>query len=76
MGWSTPILERMEVVSCDDRHVGNVEQVMGGEIALANLDAEGAGHHPTIPMAWVVDVDAQVHLNCTRDAAEARLREI
>jgi len=70
MGGPTPIRERMEIVSRDDRHVGNVEHVLEAEIEL-EADVEAMGRHHKIPMSWVVGVDAQVHLDCTRDAAEA-----
>jgi hypothetical protein len=65
------IRERMEIVSSDDRHVGSVEQVLGGEIELAERDIEAMVRHRRIPVSWVADVDAQVHLNCTREAAQA-----
>ena len=68
------IRERMEIVSCDDRHVGYVENVRDGEIGLAECELQPGVSHHRIPVSWVVGVDAQVHLNCTREEARALWR--
>ena len=68
------IRERMEIVSSDDRHVGSVENVLGWEIELAERELQPFASFHRIPVSWVVSVDAQVHLDCTRDAARALWR--
>ncbi len=72
----TQIREHFEVVGSDDKHVGRVDHVVGGEIELAKLDLGGGLKHHLIPITWVDHVDEDgVHLNLTQDQAKAQWRE-
>ena len=72
---TTEILEHMDVVGSDGKHVGRVDKVMGDEIELTKLDlASGLKHH-LIPLSWVETIeDDTVRLNMTKDAAKAAWR--
>jgi hypothetical protein len=69
------IIEHMEVVSSDDRHVGKVDHILGTEIELGKWDVAGLGKHHLIPLSWVDWVDDKVHLNLSHDEAKANWRE-
>lgn len=72
----TDIREHMEVIGADGGHVGTVDRVEGGSIKLTKADSsvaiEGAeggahsGHHHTIPLGLVAEVEGQqVRLSAT-----------
>ena len=60
MSDSSQIREHMEVIGADGVHVGTVDRVHGDHIKLTKKDSgEGShrGHHHTIPLALVVEVE-------------------
>jgi hypothetical protein len=62
------IREHMEVVGSDGAPVGTVDRVQGSEIKLTK-GADKSGEHHFIPLDWVANVDAKVHLSkAARDA--------
>jgi hypothetical protein len=63
------ILEHMEVLSSDGKHVGTVDRLEGEDkIKLTRSDIEAQdGHHHFIPMDWVSDVGDTVRLDKTQD---------
>jgi hypothetical protein len=61
----------MDVVSSDDHHLGHVDQVSGSEVDLSKLHMRTKDSRHPIPLSWVDWVDDKVHLNLTRDDAEA-----
>lgn len=67
---SSSIVEHMEVVGSDGKHVGRVDHVKAGEIELAKLDLQAMGKHHMIPLSWVEYVDDKVHLSMGRFEAE------
>lgn len=61
----TNIVEHMEVVGSDGKHVGTVDHLEGeGKIKLTRQDSSD-GHHHFIPVDWVSGVDEMVHLGKT-----------
>jgi hypothetical protein len=57
------IREHMDVVGSCGKKVGRVDRVEGDSIKLTK-DSQGArGEHRYIPVAWVTQVDTQVHLS-------------
>jgi hypothetical protein len=70
------ILEHMDVVGSDGKHVGRVDHVVGDEIELTKLDPQSGLKHHMIPMSWVDRIDEDtLCLNLTKDAAKAAWRE-
>jgi hypothetical protein len=68
----TQILEHMDVVGSDGKHVGRVDKVMGDEIELTKLDLQSGLKHHLIPISWVEMIDDDtLRLNMTKDAAKA-----
>ena len=62
------IREHMEVVGSDGAPVGTVDKVLGSEIKLTK-GSDKSGEHHFIPLDWVANVDAKVHLSkAARDA--------
>jgi hypothetical protein len=62
------IREHMEVVGSDGAPVGTVDKVQGSEIKLTK-GGDKSGEHHFIPLDWVANVDAKVHLSkAARDA--------
>jgi hypothetical protein len=62
------IREHMEVVGSDGAPVGTVDKVHGSEIKLTK-GSDKSGEHHFIPLDWVAQVDAKVHLSkAARDA--------
>ncbi|MGI8495922.1 MAG: DUF2171 domain-containing protein [Pyrinomonadaceae bacterium] len=58
------IRENTEVVGADGHHVGTVDYVEGDMIRLRKNDANAAGVHYEIPLAWVETVESDaVQLN-------------
>ena len=67
------IKEHMEVVGCDDVHVGTVDHMEGAnEVKLTKGTAAAGEEHHFIPLAWVDHVDDKVHLK--QSGAEAKAR--
>jgi hypothetical protein len=62
------IKEHMEVLGSDGGFVGTVDHVQGSEIKLTKGSDKSSQHH-FIPLDWVANVDAKVHLSkAARDA--------
>lgn len=63
------IMEHMEVLSSDGKHVGTVDHMEGRDkIRLTRSDIEAHdGHHHFIPVGWVSDVGDTVQLAKTQD---------
>jgi len=62
------IKEHMDVLGSDGALVGKVDHVEGSEIKLTKSSGESGQHH-FIPLDWVSNVDAKVHLSkAARDA--------
>jgi len=62
------IKEHMDVLGSDGGFVGTVDHVHGSEIKLTKGSDKSAQHH-FIPLDWVANVDAKVHLSkAARDA--------
>jgi hypothetical protein len=72
------IQPHMEVLGSDGRYVGTVDHLQGADIKLTRKDSETGGRHRLIPLSWVdwVEEDGlKVHLNRSRDDAEANWRD-
>jgi len=62
------IKEHMEVLGSDGGFVGTVDHLEGSEIKLTK-SSDKSGQHHFIPIDWVSNVDAKVHLSkAARDA--------
>ena len=62
------IKEHMEVLGSDGGFVGKVDHLEGSEIKLTK-GSDKSGQHHFIPLDWVANVDAKVHLSkAARDA--------
>jgi hypothetical protein len=72
MAETSSIREHMDVKSSDGHHIGRVDRVRGSGIELGRLDSEAEYERHLVPMSWVAFVDRDVHLNMTRESAEAR----
>jgi hypothetical protein len=59
------IREHMDVIGSCGNKLGKVDHVQGNQIKLTKNDSPDGMHH-LIPMSWVKQVDAHVHLskNC------------
>jgi hypothetical protein len=56
------IREHMDVIGSCGNTLGKVDHVEGSQIKLTKNDSPDGMHH-LIPMSWVKQVDAHVHLN-------------
>jgi hypothetical protein len=56
------IKEHMDVVGSDGAVVGTVDHVEGSELKLTK-SSDKSGQHHFIPLDWVSNVDAKVHLS-------------
>jgi len=56
------IKEHMEVLGSDGGFVGKVDHLEGSEIKLTKSSDKSSQHH-FIPLDWVSNVDAKVHLS-------------
>ena len=56
------IKEHMDVLGSDGGFVGKVDHVEGSELKLTK-GSDKAGQHHFIPLDWVSNVDAKVHLS-------------
>ena len=66
------VVEHMEVVGSDGRHVGVVDEVIDGRIKLTRNDPMAEGEHHTLPMDMVDTVESKrVKLILTADEAKA-----
>jgi hypothetical protein len=73
---ATRILEHMEVIGSDEKHVGKVDHVLGTDIELAKFDLGAGLKHHLIPVSWVSAInDDKVCLTLTADEAKAAWRE-
>jgi hypothetical protein len=64
------IVEHMEVLGSDGKHVGTVDHLEGvNQIKLTKNDPAAKGTHHFIPVDWVDHVDKHVHL--TKTSTEA-----
>jgi hypothetical protein len=64
------IVEHMEVLGSDGKHVGTVDHLEGvSQIKLTKSDPAANGTHHFIPLDWVDHVDQKVHL--TKTSADA-----
>lgn len=73
------IREGMEVRGSDEVYVGRVDCLKDADVVLAAKDSETGGRHRLIPLSWVDRIESDdlvVHLNVTRDEAEAGWREL
>jgi hypothetical protein len=62
------IKEHMDVLGSDGGFIGTVDHVQGSEIKLTKSSDTSRQHH-FIPLDWVANVDAKVHLSkAARDA--------
>ena len=65
------IQNQMEVIGSDDKHVGTVDHLEGGDfIKLTKSDPASGGKHHFIPIDWVDHVDKHVHLNVSSERAK------
>jgi hypothetical protein len=67
------IREHMEVVGSDGTAVGTVDHVQGSEIKLTK-SSDKSGQHHFIPLDWVANVDAKVHLSKAAGDAKSHWR--
>ena len=56
------IREHMDVIGSDGTKIGTVDHVQGSDIKLTK-SADAEGKHHLIPIGWVANVDAHVHLS-------------
>jgi hypothetical protein len=67
---ASDIKEHMDVIGSDGKHVGTVDHMEGDDrIKLTKSDPASGGQHHFIPMSWIAEVDAHVHLNLPADKA-------
>jgi hypothetical protein len=67
------IREHMDVVGSDGAIVGKVDHVQGSEIKLTK-SSDKSGQHHFIPLDWVANVDAKVHLSKAARDVKAQWR--
>ena len=60
------IHEHMDVVDARGSRVGKVDRVEGDSLKLTKNDSPDGRHH-FVPMSWISNVDAQVHLKMNSD---------
>jgi hypothetical protein len=61
---SLDVLEHMEVVGSDGKHVGTVDHKESADLIILTKDDPNAGGRPhLISIKWVDYVDAKIHLN-------------
>ena len=68
----TRLVEDMEVVGSDGRHVGVIDHVEGDTIKLKKMDPAAGGLHHLIMVSSVASVAAKVMLNTTGQDTMAR----
>lgn len=66
------VLDNLEVVGSDGKHVGVVDRVDGTMIKLKKLDPSAGGQHHLIPMDWVKTTDSKVMLKVSASDAQSR----
>ncbi|MCW6512027.1 DUF2171 domain-containing protein [Lichenifustis flavocetrariae] len=71
-GFTTEIVDDMEVVGSDGQHVGVVDHLDGANIKLKKMDPASGGSHHLIPSSWVASIDSKVTLKTS--AADAKSR--
>ena len=71
-GFSTEIVNNMEVVGSDGQHVGVIDHVDGSMLKLKKMDPASGGSHHLIPTDWVKSVDSKIMLKTA--AADAMSR--
>ena len=71
-GFTTEIVDGMEVVGSDGLHVGVVDHLDGANIKLKKMDPASGGSHHLIPSSWVASIDSKVTLKTA--AADAKSR--
>lgn len=71
-GFTTEIVNDMEVVGSDGQHLGAVDHVDGANIKLKKMDPASGGKHHLIPTAWVKSIDSKVTLKTS--AADVKSR--
>lgn len=69
MGDLGSIREHMDVVSSDGEMIGRVDSVDGDRIKLTKDGPHAGGRHHFIPADWVAEVDGEVQLSRSADAA-------
>ncbi|HET7321317.1 MAG TPA: DUF2171 domain-containing protein [Longimicrobiaceae bacterium] len=66
------VQNHMEVIGADGQHVGTVDHVQSDHtIKLTKNDAAAGGHHHSIPMDWVSDVEGD-RVRLSMPSAEAK----
>ena len=71
MGLLGKVVEHMEVVGSDGKHVGTVDGVRGDTIVLTRSDPDSGGVHHGIPAIWIRQVEDKVILNLPALQAQA-----
>ena len=73
MASASQIRAQMDVISSDNKKVGQVDRMEGVDrIKLTTVSSPKEQHQHFIPMSWVDHVDQQVHLN--KSGADVTLR--
>ena len=65
------VVEHMEVVGSDGKHVGTVDCVRGDTIILTRSDPGSGGLHHSLPAVWIEHVEDRVILNIPAQQAQA-----
>ena len=65
------VVEHMEVVGSDGKHVGTVDCVRGDTIILTRSDPGSGGVHHSLPAVWIEQVEDRVILNIPAQQAQA-----
>lgn len=66
------IKEHMDVVSSDNKKVGQVDHLEGSDrIKLTKQSSPDGEHHHFIPTSWVESVDNSIHLNKAENDVKA-----
>lgn len=68
------VVEHMEVVGSDGKHVGTVDCVRGEQIMLTRSDPDSGGVHHSIPATWIAQVEDRLILNMPAQQAKAEWR--
>lgn len=64
------IVEHMEVLGSDGKHVGTVDHLEGvNQVKLTKTDPAARGRHHFIPVDWIDHIDDKVHLTKSSEDA-------
>lgn len=69
------VREHMEVIGSDGEPIGTVDRIEGDRIKLTKDGPHAGGRHHFIPADWIAEIDGEVRLGRSAEAARHEWQE-